>query len=885
VSLPIPNLPVPNLPVPNLDDRTFDELLEEARRRIRQSSPDWEDLSPNDPGMVLVELFAHLTETMIYRLNRVPQKVYVEFLNLIGVQRIPPAAASVTLQFTRRAPLDQAQTLPRGTRVTVAQREGGGDPPIFVTAQPATFAAGEATVEVTAYHAEPVEAELVGVGSGLPGLTVQAKRPPLVSPAHTDLELVVGVETPRADAPGAEPDERVPAREYAGKRYRLWRAVASFSHVGSDPYVYRVDRLTGLIVFAPALRAVDEGGNLAADAQALGAIPPAGSEIRLWYWRGGGDAGNVAAGSLTVLKDALSGISVTNPAAAAGARSAESVENALLRGPQTLHSLQGAITAADFENIAQAGAQGVGRAKAITQAALWQHAQPGTVEVLLVPNLPEAGRTDGAVTLDALRSQETESVRRRIGADLEVRRPLGTTCLVNWARYKPVRVLARIVVRRQENRDAVAARVLARLHGLINPLPTPLHPAGRPFGQALRVSQVYDAALAEPGVQWVDQVRLFVQDVPQTQVATLTADAFQPHTWYAGSGAALFRSLNDGEGWEVAAHFADETIQVVATHPRRAGYVAVVTKPLEGTGARIYLSHNCGESWRATPIATAFPINDLAWTLREGMPWLLLATDVGLYELAVPPVDDARSSGAGPVQVLVESADPDLGFYAVVAAWDVRGEAGVALAAQKTQGVYWSAEGGRRDTFRRIGLQKQDIRTLAVQYDGPRAYLWAGVAAAGPDDGGKGCFRWELLGSQNPAEGWQAFDQGWQGGSCRALAFLRGHVLAATHRSGVLRLDTGAREPAWMGADVRCGLPLRDAGRFHPVDALGVGPGGACVMAGGAEGIFRSLDGGVTYARATRQEFTDRVTLPPTWLFCSDAHEIEVIGEDEAERD
>ncbi len=287
----------------------------------------------------------------------------------------------------------------------------------------------------------------------------------------------------------------------------------------------------------------------------------------------------------------------------------------------------------------------------------------------------------------------------------------------------------------------------------------------------------------------------------------------------------------------------------MAAHPQRAGYVAVVTKPGGGEGARIYLSPDCGESWNATPTATAFAINDIAWTLREGAPWLLLATNVGLYELAVARVEE----GAGPVQVLVDNADPDLGFYAVVTSWDLRGQASVALAAQKTQGVYLSGEGGRRDTFRMIGLQKTDIRTLAVQYDGPRAYLWAGVAAAGPDDTGKGCFRWELLGSQNPPEGWQAFGQGWQGGSCWALAFLRGQVLAASHRAGVLRLNAAEREPSWLAPEVRCGLPLRDAGRFHPVEALGVGPGDACVMASGGEGIFRSQDSGVSYERATRQ--------------------------------
>ena len=184
-----------------------------------------------------------------------------------------------------------------------------------------------------------------------------------------------------------------------------------------------------------------------------------------------------------------------------------------------------------------------------------------------------------------------------------------------------------------------------------------------------------------------------------------------------------------------------------------------------------------------------------------------------------------------------------------------------------------------------IGQVGSDIRTLAVQYDGPRAFLWAGVAAAGPDDTGKGCFRWELLGSQDPPDGWKAFNSGWQGGSCWALAFFaakswRLHIAAGCCGSTVANATRVGVAP-----DVRCGLPFRDTGRFHPVDALGVGPSGNTVMVAGVEGIFRSKDGGESYASATRQEFTDRVTLPPTWLFCSDQHEIEVVGEDEVERD
>jgi predicted phage baseplate assembly protein len=81
------------LPVPNLDDRGFVDLVREARERIARTCPEWTDLSVHDPGTALVEVFAHLTEVMLYRLNRLPTKAYIEFLNLLGVSPHPPAAA------------------------------------------------------------------------------------------------------------------------------------------------------------------------------------------------------------------------------------------------------------------------------------------------------------------------------------------------------------------------------------------------------------------------------------------------------------------------------------------------------------------------------------------------------------------------------------------------------------------------------------------------------------------------------------------------------------------------------------------------------------------------------------------------------------------------
>jgi len=73
------------LPVPNLDDRTFGDLVEEALERAGRFCPEWTDRTVHDPGVALIEVFAHLTEVLLYRLNRLPEKAFVEFLNLLGV--------------------------------------------------------------------------------------------------------------------------------------------------------------------------------------------------------------------------------------------------------------------------------------------------------------------------------------------------------------------------------------------------------------------------------------------------------------------------------------------------------------------------------------------------------------------------------------------------------------------------------------------------------------------------------------------------------------------------------------------------------------------------------------------------------------------------------
>jgi len=915
---------------PNLDDRDFDQLVKEAKLIIKKECPQWTDLTPGDPGIVILEVFAHLTETMIYRLNRLPEKAYVEFLRLIGVKLSPPTSASTKLRFSLSKPQDNPVEIPRGTRVTLARSGGGDPPPVFVVWESTSIPAGKTQVDALAYHCELVDEEIAGKGTGLPGLSVSAKRAPIVEPVivgpkKVDLELIVGVE--------ADPDEltgRVRARESKSndKAYVIWREVEDFSNLigqkmsqaspsnspggtsetadGGTPgesrtpesqpgeenqRVYLVDRATGTITFPPAARLKDKDGKLDQAPQAFGEVPKAGKQICLWYCAGGGSAGNVAANTLTTLKDQIPGVTaVTNPEPATGGRDAETLENALVRGPQQLHSLQRAVTARDFELVALRSSGAIARAKAYTKASLWKHATPGTVEVLVVPNIPEKDRPDGVVTEEALEEQQRDDANKVVQQALDEAKPLSTTCLVEPVGYKEVKVVARAVIHRGEDAKAVQARVLKRLHQTINPLPSSLPSTGWAFGNPLRVSHVYDIMLAEPGVSFVDNVRIVVDRVPTSEISALAADAFQPNTWYATTKADLFRSMDDGQGWELVNSFpAGEETAHIRVNNFKPGQVAVVTNPSAGAGSKLYVSDDCGENWRnlSNP---AFTINDLAWTTRDDDSVLIMATDNGLFELLLQP-------GATPVQISVDKTRQTVGFTAVAAAVGVRGTAYVAAAVRSISGVsvFLSTKGGGSDTFEPLGLKDENVAQLEIEQNGPRTFLWAGLFLKTGSDAGRGAVRWELQAGSASAHTFMS--RGWVGGSCHGLAFSGSLAFAATHDNGVLWLDMNKGEQAswtWRAPLKESGLKIRedDVRTFQPVTALAAASQTASaldpnrspiniVMAGGATGIYRSTDNGTSYQVCSNKEFLDKVTVSQTWLFVSGAHEVTVVSEDD----
>lgn len=116
------------LQAPDLDDRRFEDLIEEARSLIPRYAPEWTDHNESDPGMALIQLFAWFTDQTLYRLNQVPERAYVKFLQLLGIQTRAAKPASVELTFTTVAP-DTDVVVPAGTQV--ATGDGDGGPVVF----------------------------------------------------------------------------------------------------------------------------------------------------------------------------------------------------------------------------------------------------------------------------------------------------------------------------------------------------------------------------------------------------------------------------------------------------------------------------------------------------------------------------------------------------------------------------------------------------------------------------------------------------------------------------------------------------------------------------------------------------------------------------------
>lgn len=124
------------LPAPNLDDRRFQDLVDDAKRLVQQRCPEWTDHNVSDPGVTLIEAVAFMVDQLGYRLNRVPERNYLRFLDLIGVRLYPPTAARAGVTFWLSAPQPAPVLVPADTPVCTSRTENPDlETVVFATTQ------------------------------------------------------------------------------------------------------------------------------------------------------------------------------------------------------------------------------------------------------------------------------------------------------------------------------------------------------------------------------------------------------------------------------------------------------------------------------------------------------------------------------------------------------------------------------------------------------------------------------------------------------------------------------------------------------------------------------------------------------------------------------
>ena len=242
-----------------LDDRTFNDLFAEVRSLIPRYASDWTNHNLSDPGIMLLELFAWLTEATLYRINRVSDASLTRLLELLGATFRPAQPAQLAIRV--RCENAGKYTLEQGTSVWGRQRPLAtrGD---FI--KPVPFRVAQA-VDFTAE--EPVRTVLLSQ-------TQAVRRMALARPnTGQPFEMI-----PIGNAPGTvrgrasylvPPPELRPQRPSVTVNDDSWRLATAL----------RKNDVDGRrCAYKPWLNAIAFG-----DGHQAGATPPVGAEIKVTY--------------------------------------------------------------------------------------------------------------------------------------------------------------------------------------------------------------------------------------------------------------------------------------------------------------------------------------------------------------------------------------------------------------------------------------------------------------------------------------------------------------------------------------------------------------------------------------------------------------------------
>jgi predicted phage baseplate assembly protein len=621
--------------IPVIDNRQYDDIVAEARTRIERYTPEWTDVNDNEPGMTLVQIFAWMTELLIYRLGQVPELNYLKFLELIGIELNPAAPATAEITFPVVPTISAPYVIvPLHTQVS-GQSSDGTTPVVFETeralyaltaaltavlvfdgyvfsdatianqtlqpgfqpfgptpqpgsafmlgfqfagpfpqvevnlsvwtssAQPSVamsncglpdtqvfpsaqlaweYWSGSEWDPLTLLKDETVALQRTGhiylktptAGNMQPGtfgpittplFWVRARiaggsyeQPPQILAIRTNTVTATQAQTVQAEVLGGSdgsPNQiftlvntpvlagtlQLQVNE-TGQVFEDWTEVTDFFGSDSNAQVYVLDRSTGAIQFG-------DGTN--------GAIPLAnvdnatGNIVAQTYRYGGGQQGNVPAGALNALQTSVPGIddsNVTNLFPTSGGSDEETLDDAKQRAPQVLKTRCRAVTADDFQTLAQQAAN-IKRAFTIPLAnpAFPGVAVPGSITVIVVPNTPDPAPMPSAATL------------RTVCAYLNQRRLLTCELYVVPPTYQRVQIQASIIANNSADLAEVTVAVNSALLTYLHPLTGGSDGLGWPFGGTIYYSALFQQIFSVSGVQTVETmiVTLDGQSYPACQ--------------------------------------------------------------------------------------------------------------------------------------------------------------------------------------------------------------------------------------------------------------------------------------------------------------------------------------------------------------------------------
>ncbi|HHY67836.1 MAG TPA: hypothetical protein GX517_11720 [Alicyclobacillus sp.] len=393
--------------------RTYDQILNELKLFVKQRWPNW-NIDAKHIGNILLECLADQIEKMEYRMDELEHELFpdtavryesiLRWARMLGYEVQSAKPAEVTLTFSVPEPASADIPIPKGTKVSTP----GADPITFATAVDAVIQAGQTSVEVAAKQVE-VKKD-VFTGTGEPSQVYQTTYGP------------VWMESMRVVVDGRE-----------------WTMVREFLLSKSTDLHYSSELQedgTALLIFG-------DGVN--------GKALPYGSTCELEYMITKGDAGNVPAGTITVLETVLydvngyiADVRVTNTEPATEGTDQEDINHIREALPGWVSSFKACITKSDFEKVA-GSTPGVARVYVATNETD-KNVPPLTVVVYIVP---EGGGEASQVLID------------RVMEELTVKRPkvVSLVVKVQQAKYVPVDVVCSIVVGYGYDKEQVSTEV------------------------------------------------------------------------------------------------------------------------------------------------------------------------------------------------------------------------------------------------------------------------------------------------------------------------------------------------------------------------------------------------------------------------------------------